>query len=255
MLIPKYFISLIITFSIGCSAYAQQALYIRPGATLLFPVHHQLVNDHNSSLKHNRPALFFGAGFDVLYRLNDKTDIFAGFQRSNIGFGYQIDGRKSSTKTRQYEFPLGLEWMIKNIWFYALDERPKIFGSNSRMNGSYYLALFRIKGLTGISLSSIEPQGFNETAKSGLLDYTINANALRHNNFSVFGGITLQFYNRKRDKIHFTLLYNQGLSKMMELVLVEKEGGISYTTHVGSRGSYLSTQLKLPLRLATIDTQ
>lgn len=255
MLWLKYLYSPIVSLTICCSAYAQQALFIRPGATLLFPVQHQILNDDNSSIKYKSPAAFLGAGFDVLYRINDKTDIFAGFQRSTIGFGYQLDDRKRTTKTKQYEFPLGIEWLVKEVWFYALNERPKVLGSNSRMNGSYYLALFRIKGLTGISLSSIEPQGFYESANSGLTEYTINAYALRHNNFSVFGGFTLQFYNRKRDKIHFTLLYNQGLSKIMEIEIVEKKGIYTHTTYFGSRGSYFSTQLKLPLRLATIGAQ
>jgi hypothetical protein len=242
-----------LVFCLACisNAAAQKALYFRVGAGFFFPMEHLIHKDNHPSFRYNNHNFYPGGSIEYFYRVNDKTDILLGYQRSNIGFSYRSGNNKVSTSIGQHEFPLGVEWLIKDVWLYPIEKRPRLFGRNSTGNGYYYLALFRVKAVTGISMSIVPKGESSYQHNRGQYHFTQSVHPLHRRNFSVFGGATLQFYNRRRDKIHLILLYNQGLRKVMEMEIAETIGTETFKANLGSRGSYFATQVKIPLKLVT----
>lgn len=231
------------------TASAQKALYFRPWAGFTSPMAHLVHKDSHPSFRYNNHNFYVNGGIEVFYRANDKVDLYAGYQRSTVDFSYRIYSRGSGTGISLMEFPLGVEWLIKDVWFHPMEKRPALFSRNNRDHGYFFLALFRIRALTGISMSLLQHWESSNTVTTGSYTFSNNIHQLQRRNFLVFGGLTLQFYNRKRDKLHFTLLYNQGIRKMLEMEIEETINGEKFTAQLGSRGSYFATQLKIPLRL------
>ena len=242
-------------FTVLLTANAQRALYFRPAAGLSFPMVHLIHKDSHTSFRYNNHNFYVAGGLEILYRASSKVDIYAGYQNTPLDFSYSVYSMSASRGLNQWEFPLGVEWLIKDVWFHPMEKRPALFRRNSREYGYFFLALFRIRGLTGISMSTVHHIGSSGTSTNPNATFKEDFYQLHYRNYSIFGGLTLQFYNRKRDKLHFTLLYNQGLRRVMEMHIEEVTGGDKFTARLGSRGSYFATQFKIPLRLVTFDQQ
>lgn len=252
MIIKKLF-CLAFCFTTLMTVHAQKALYFRPGAGFTFPMEHLIHKDIHPSFRYNNHNFYMGGGIEAFYRANDKVDIYAGYQSSTVDFSYRIHNSRYSSGISLMEFPLGVEWLIKDVWFHPMDKRPALFRRNSREYGYFFLALFRIRALTGISMSLLQHEESSKTVNHPHYTFSENIHQLQRRNFSVFGGLTIQFYNQNRDKLHFTLLYNQGIRKILEMEMEEIANGETFTARLGSRGSYFATQLRIPLRLVTFN--
>ncbi|WP_224996698.1 hypothetical protein [Cesiribacter sp. SM1] len=253
MHLPKKLSCLIFCLGIITTAFAQKELYFRPGMLLNSPVEHLIHKDQHTAFRYNNHNLYLGWGIEFFYRANNKTDIYAGYQNSRIDINYSLYGsHRYAASIEQSEFPLAIEWLLKDVRLFPMSERPKFFGKNSTAHGYYFLALFRLKAITGISLSHVTTTEGIESVNYGQQIFVRHYILPQHfQNFSVFGGLSLQFYNRKRDKLHLTLLYNQGLRRVAEMEIKEYRGRDTFSARLGSRGSYFAAQLKVPIRLVT----
>ena len=70
---------------------------------------------------------------------------------------------------------------------------------------------------------------------------------------AIFSGVGFNFYNLKKDHFQLTLLYSQGLIKMLTASVnygtINDNGEENhYNTELGVYGSYFSAQLSYPIR-------
>jgi hypothetical protein len=125
----------------------------------------------------------------------------------------------------------------------------------------YYRMKFKVKLIAGFSLDYLDRfatermpwQASSYSPNDGQRVYYQGTELVNHRlGFSIFSGVGFNFYNLKKDNVQLTMLYSQGLLKMLTASInygiVNDNGEESHNnTEIGVYGSYLSFQLSYPI--------
>jgi hypothetical protein len=248
------------------SAQQRTILSLRPSVGIEFPMNHVYEQQVHKQFRYNNMGIYPQFGLSLQYELSDRLDIFGGWNNGATGYSFAIfspDNRplvKHRTFASTQRFPLGFHWELKDVWLFRMQKRLRFF--NKTINADeriLYLILFRLKATFGLSYNYLShmsgenkphsvrwPVGSNKFVSHLTQPHVANRHGL-----SLFGGLTFQFYNYKKDKVQLSILYNQGFIRQylspLQYTMDEQE----YSAMLGSRGSYFAATLTYPIRLAS----
>ena len=245
----------------------QRILSLRPSIGIEFPMNHLFDQRTDKNFRYNNFDLNPQFALGLQYELNDRLDIFGGWSNGATGYSFAIfcpDGmcgaRHSNGFTTQ-RFPIGVHWELKDYWLFPIQQRFRFF--NKIVNADerlLFLVLFRLKATFGLSYNYISPSTGEDQLREVVWPFNHQNQEISHvtlphvqnrHGMSLFGGLTLQFYNHKRDKVQLSLIYNQGILRQLTSPLNYSINGKEYSAQLGSRGSYFAATLSYPIRLAT----
>ena len=113
-----------------------------------------------------------------------------------------------------------------------------------------YLVLFKLRLLSGISYNYHVPSS-EENELTGFPDGTFLYSVVNRSSISAFAGINLQFFNYQKNHFQLSIIYSQGLNRVVTADVDYQLLSGDYKAKLGSRGSYLSLQLGYPIRIAS----
>lgn len=67
--------------------------------------------------------------------------------------------------------------------------------------------------------------------------------------YSVFAGLTFQFFNFQKNHIQLSILYSQGINRKMTVEVDYHINNQNYYAEIGSRSSFIGVQLAYPFKL------
>ena len=251
-----FLFSIIVGFA--SQAFCQTKLSLVPSLGLQVPRCY-LIDDAMADPGFGVNNFYLDLSADISFQLDIKNDwlFFAGYQAGSSGYSYNYGTYKVDNTTARVSvglfvnrFPFGVKKHIQTIKWIKIDKRLKSRENINRSNENIlYLCLFRLQGLMGLSIDKVAVSSYeNEWINyMGAYErYTIS----NHNTASIFGGVTLQFFNYHRDHLQLTFLYSQGLRNTVSTEIEYILSGKDYSAKVGSRCSYFSVSLGYPIRLA-----
>lgn len=243
----------------------KRILSLRPSIGLEVPMNYVYERQVDEQFRYNNMRVYPEFGLSLQYELSERMDIFGGWNNGGTGYSFAIFcpdrkcGAGHSTITSTQRFPLGLHWELKDVWLFPVQKRFRFF--NKIVNADerlLFLVLVRLKTTVGISYNYIshsssedELDVVNVPSFRGDISYSTQSHVENRHGVSVFGGITLQFYNHRKDKVQLSLIYNQGVIRQFTSPLNYTINAQEYSAKLGSRGSYFAATLTYPIRLAT----
>jgi hypothetical protein len=265
---------------IGQSVTAQSHFFIRPNLGLNTPTSRLIVAVPDPSFDSPNFDVNLNVGADFVYEKNESLQFYTGWNSGQIGHGFKfrvqsqsISGSYSSTAKyihnsgfTVHRIPFGMQYNVRSIrWMYS-KKRTEIIKDISptiNPNDVYYRLKFKIKLIAGLSLDYLNrftdegvPWEVNYYyPEEGQRVYYGATEMVNHRlGVAIFSGVGFNFYNLKKDHFQLTLLYSQGLIKMLTASVnygtVNDNGeGSHYNTELGVYGSYFSAQLSYPIRL------
>ena len=175
-------------------------------------------------------------GASLQYETNSGWQFYGGISTTKVEIGYRYNDTRNRDKLLSYRsvnFPIGIQ---KNISTHkAFKTKLRLAGGTDDREDSSsarYLLLFRSRVVAGFSVDLWE-----------------DLPATDHNDFgkSAFAGITLQFFDRKRDHLSLTILYNHGFRTRVFFPVRYILNAQEYVGEISSRGSYISIQVGYPI--------
>ena len=243
----------------------QRTLSLRPSIGIEFPMCHTYDREVHKQFSYNNFNLYPQFGLGLQYKLSERLDVFGGWNNGATGYSFNIlcpDGRCGAKQTREFStqrFPIGFHWELKDFWLFPVQQRFKFF--NKIVNADerlLFLVLFRLKATFGLSYNYISKASDEDAPDlkewslgNNVINYLTQPHVKNRHGVSAFGGLTLQFYNHKRDRVQLSLIYNQGILRQLTSPLNYSINGQEYSTQLGSRGSYFAATLSYPIRLVT----
>jgi hypothetical protein len=257
---------ILIFFVVWNDASAQQKiLSLRPSLGMEFPMNHVYERNVHKQFRYNNFSLYPEFGLSLQYELSDRLDIFGGWNNGSTGFSFTVFcpdkqcGAKFAWHQSTQRFPIGFHWELKDVWLFPVERRFRFFNKIANADERLlYLVLFRLKATFGLSYNYLslssnedEPHFVKWPLGNDEITHLTQTHIANRHAVSAFGGVTLQFYNHKKDKVQLTLLYNQGILRQLISPLDYTINNQEYSAQLGSRGSYFAATLTYPIRLAT----
>ena len=255
-------------------ATAQSYFFIRPNLGLNFPTSRLLVSVPDPSFKYLTFDVNLNVGIDFVYERNERFQFYTGWSSGLIGYGFKFSVWRPTSHSRYthnsgftvHRIPLGIQYNIGRVrGLYSKKRAATIKDISPAINQKdvYYRLRFKVKLIAGFSLDYLNrytdeglPREVNYYyPEDGQLVYyrTVEMVNPRRLGLAFFSGVGFNFYNLKKDHFQLTLLYSQGLIKMLSASLnygtVNDNGQETrYSTEIGVYGSYFSAQLSYPIR-------
>ncbi len=265
---------------IGQSVTAQSYFFIRPNLGLNVPTSRLLINVPDPPFKNFLFEVNLNVGIDFVYERNDRYQFYTGWNSGQIGYGFKFTIQSQSksglySSTAKYihntgftvhRIPLGMQYSVGKVRGLYSKKRAAIIKDVSpaiNPKDVYYRLRFKVKLIAGFSLDylnrytdeGIPSQVSYYYPEEGLLVYYQTAEKINNRlGVAIFSGVGFNFYNLKKDHFQLTLLYSQGLIKMLTASVnygtINDNGEENhYNTELGVYGSYFSAQLSYPIRL------
>lgn len=275
----KIIFSFLFMSLIGQSVAAQSYFFIRPNLGLNVPTSRLLNSVPDPTFKSPNFDVNLNVGIDFAYEKNDKFQFYTGWNSGQIGYGFKFEVQSQSksgsySSTAKYihnsgftvhRIPLGIQYNVGKVRGLYSKKRAGIIKDVSpsiNPKDVYYRLKFKVKLIAGFSLDYLNrytdeglPREVNYYyPEEGQRVYYQATEKVNHRlGFSVFSGVGFNFYNLKKDHFQLTLLYSQGLLKMLTASVnygtVNDNGEeSSYNAEIGVYGSYFSAQLSYPIR-------
>lgn len=266
---------LILIQLIGQSVTAQSYFFIRPNLGLNFPTSRLMVSVSDPTFKYLTFDVNLNVGIDIVYERNDRFQFYTGWNSGQIEYGFKFSAWRPTSHSRYthnsgftvHRIPLGMQYNIGKVRGLHSKKREAIIKDVSptiNPKDVYHLLKFKVKLIAGFSLDYLNRytnEGLSREVnyyypEDGQRVYyriveKVNSSRL---GVAIFSGVGFNFYNLKKDHVQLTILYSQGLIKMLtgylDYGIVNDNGQESrYSTEIGVYGSYLSVQLSYPIRL------
>jgi hypothetical protein len=245
----------------------------------------RMIGSHSNSLL--RTKQFWGlpmAGIN-LYKEYPKSLIGVNFTISTVGLaaiwynptfenpkkqGYKMGSESIGTSLFLLGIQYSYKWKEIHLWqILSTQYRPDIaptYKINIKLEPTISFNLNKVQRTNwnpsyGLPKDSTQLTGDSNVVSSsngkfntGITDKDDNI-VKNYVGFSVTTGIKFQFYNQKRDKICFNLMYNQGFVDLLYTdlnVKIKNNKSMEETQikeYFASRGSYLSFSISYPINL------
>lgn len=232
---------------------AQKALYIKPHIGIQSSINHVIQKEYADPdfriyTLHVNPDM----GIQLQYE-HEKWSYYAGISANvinmDIGTGSSRTVRSSGVDI--IRFPIGIQKNIKTIGLIELNKRPRIFPRRKKVEKYelLYVFLFDLKVDAGISLDYLP---FSLRREPVFFRPNVHIQMLEGNNklgYSIYGGLTFQFFNYTRKHFQLSFLYSQGINRKFKAEVDYTINNNDYSAIIGSRSSFFGVQLAYPFKL------
>lgn len=244
------FTTVLLLFSFAVKG--QQGLYIKPSIGLQVPISHIL----DKSLADDSFVIYNKIfepdfGLSLQYSWNNKNSISFGYHSNSLSTGFKFGTEEGGTVTKTITsrslrvFPICYERYISTARLFQIKKAKETNSENDN-----YLFLFQFNLFGGLSYYYLPAStGDNQVQIRSFGDSIIENTILTYSNMGIFIGISLQFFNYKRNTINTSLLFSQGVFRQLtETIDYRYESpNFDYQAVVGSRGTYFVIQLGYPI--------